>query len=158
MSEQSIEEWLSLSKVSGVGPKAFQSLVQHFGSVKQVLSAAKGASNHELLAAGINNRTVNNLRKVSSEGVQRDLEWLSASDQHHIISLDNPAYPRLLKQTAAAPPVLFVNGHLNILNDPQHAMVGSRNPTPKRARYGLSVCETSGYIRFLYQQWFGIGY
>ena len=129
MSEQSIEEWLSLSKVSGVGPKAFQTLVQHFGSVTQVLSAAKGASNHELLAAGINNRTVNNLRKVSSEGVQRDLEWLSASDQHHIISLDNPAYPRLLKQTAAAPPVLFVNGHLNILNDPQLAMVGSRNPT-----------------------------
>jgi len=129
MSEQHIEAWLSLSKVSGVGPKAFQSLRHHFGSVKQILSAAKGASNGELLAAGINNRTINNLRKVSAAGVQKDLEWLSNSDHHHIITLDNPAYPRLLKQTAAAPPVLFVNGHLDILNDPQLAMVGSRNPT-----------------------------
>jgi len=129
MSEQLIEECLSLSNVSGVGPKAFQTLVQHFGSVSQVLAAAKGASNDELLAAGINNRTVNNLRKVSSKGIQKDLDWLNSSDHHHILTLDDPAYPRLLKQTSAAPPLLFVNGHLNILNDPQLAMVGSRNPT-----------------------------
>ena len=129
MSDQLIEAWLSLYKVSGIGPKALQSLVQHFGSVDKALLAAKGASNDELLAAGINNRTVNNLRKVSSEPIQKDLEWLNSSDQHHIITLDNPAYPLLLKQTSAAPPLLFVNGHLNILNDPQIAMVGSRNPT-----------------------------
>jgi DNA processing protein len=129
MSEQLIEACLTLSKVSGIGPKAFQSLVQHFGSVNHVLAAAKGASNDELLAAGINNRTVNNLRKASSEGIQKDLDWFSSSDQHHILTLDDPAYPRLLKQTPAAPPLLFVNGHLDILNDPQLAMVGSRNPT-----------------------------
>ena len=129
MNESHIEQWLRLSKVSGVGPKAFQALLQHFGSAKQVLSAAKHASNDELLAAGINNRTLNNLRKVASIDVQQDLDWYAASDQHHIVTLDNPAYPRLLKRTAAAPPLLFVNGHLNILNDPQLAMVGSRNPT-----------------------------
>ena len=129
MDEQHIEAWLSLCKVSGIGPKAVQNLLKHFGSINEVLSAAKGASNSELLMAGINNRCINNLRKVSSEPIQADLDWLNQSDQHHILSLDDPRYPHLLKKTQAAPPILFVNGNTDILNDPQLAMVGSRNPT-----------------------------
>ena len=124
-----IEDWLTLHKVSGVGPKAFQSLLDHFGSASNALDAAKQASNDELSQAGINNRTINNLRKASADSIQADLDWLSANDKHHIIALDDPSYPALLKEISSAPPLLFVNGDLSLLSDPQIAMVGSRNPT-----------------------------
>jgi len=124
-----IEDWLTLHKVSGVGPKAFQSLLDHFGSASNALDAAKQASNDELSQAGINNRTINNLRKASTDSIQADLDWLAANDKHHIIALDDPSYPALLKEISSAPPLLFVNGDLSLLSDPQIAMVGSRNPT-----------------------------
>ena len=80
-----IEDWLVLHRVSGVGPKAFQSLLSYFGSASKALEAATGASNDELSQAGINNRTINNLRKASIDNIQADLDWLAANDQHHII-------------------------------------------------------------------------
>ena len=124
-----IEDYLTLSKVSGIGPKAFQSLLNHFGSASKALDAAKQASNDELLQAGINNRTINNLRKAPVNSIQADLDWLAASDKHHILTLSDSHYPSLLKEISSAPPLLFVNGDLGLLNDPQLAMVGSRNPT-----------------------------
>ena len=62
-------------------------------------------------------------------------------------------YPDLLRRSPDAPPVLFVRGHAHVLNEPQLAMVGSRNPTAggratarrfaaSFARLGL--CITSG--------------
>jgi len=40
--------------------------------------------------------------------------------------LSHPAYPKPLLATANAPPVLYVNGHLDCLNTPCVAIVGSR--------------------------------
>lgn len=129
MNDKEIEDWLTLHHVSGIGPKAFQSLLKHFGSISNALDAAKQASNDELLQAGINNRTINNLRKASPESIQADLDWLAANDRHHIISLQDANYPSLLKQVSSAPPLLFINGNPDLLRDPQLAIVGSRNPT-----------------------------
>lgn len=44
----------------------------------------------------------------------------------HIILFNDVYYPKLLKNIYAPPPVLFVQGDLNLLNKPQIAIVGSR--------------------------------
>ncbi len=124
-----IEDCLRLHRVTGIGPKTFQKLRGYFGSVSQIIDAAKQASHDELRQAGVSNRAINHLRKLDDISIREDLTWLEASDQHHILSIDDPRYPHLLKETATAPILLFVNGNINILYDPQIAIVGSRSPT-----------------------------
>ncbi|MFO7602740.1 MAG: DNA-processing protein DprA, partial [Gammaproteobacteria bacterium] len=61
-----------------------------------------------------------------------DLEWLQ-QPAAHIIGLNDPTYPALLKEIPDPPALLFVYGDPAVLNLPQLAMVGSRNPSPMGA-------------------------
>lgn len=60
------------------------------------------------------------------EKVQAALDWEHQSTNHHIIGLNHPAYPKLLRTTGNAPPVLYVNGNPDTLNTPCVAIVGAR--------------------------------
>jgi len=53
-------------------------------------------------------------------------EWL-AGDTHHLVAIDAPDYPPLLRETPGAPAALFVAGDVTALWQPQIAIVGSRN-------------------------------
>jgi DNA processing protein len=75
---------------------------------------------------------------------------------NHLIRLDDPEYPALLRQTQRPPTVLFVHGDPRVLSRPQIAIVGTRHPTASGretarefgahlARSGLVV--TSGLAR-----------
>jgi DNA processing protein len=52
--------------------------------------------------------------------------WL-AQPQHHLITLDDPAYPRPLANIADPPLLLYVRGNPALLSRPALAIVGSRN-------------------------------
>lgn len=54
--------------------------------------------------------------------------WLDDND-HHLVTFNDPYYPALLREISVAPPLLYVHGNAELLNDPQIAIVGSRNPT-----------------------------
>ena len=56
------------------------------------------------------------------------LGWL-AEPGHHLLSLDDPAYPCLLQEIDDPPVLLHVAGRLDLLQRPALAMVGSRNPS-----------------------------
>lgn len=56
------------------------------------------------------------------------LQWAAAPD-HHIVTQEDIAYPRLLKEIYGAPSVLYVAGDKTFLSSAQIAMVGSRNPS-----------------------------
>ena len=123
---QKIEEWITLYRVSGVGPKTFQKLLATFGEPSAVLNA----TTHQLTQAGFAQKLADSIQKSQALNTAAvDLEWLNESDQHHIISINCSEYPRLLKQINDAPPLLYVHGNLSLLNDPQLAIVGSRNPS-----------------------------
>ena len=71
----------------------------------------------------------------------------------HLITLDDPRYPALLRDIPDPPLALFVHGDPECLVTPQLAVVGSRNPTPggrenafEFARYlvGAGLTITSG--------------
>jgi DNA processing protein len=78
--------------------------------------------------------------------------WLSAPD-HHLLQIDDPHYPFLLREIPRPPPVLFVCGNLDALMLPQLAIVGSRNASAEGADTsrsfaahlaGTGFCITSG--------------
>jgi DNA processing protein len=54
--------------------------------------------------------------------------WLAAPG-NHLLRLDDPRYPDLLRQIPDPPPVLYVRGDPAALGNLQLAIVGSRNPT-----------------------------
>ena len=61
-------------------------------------------------------------------GVERDLDWLRR-DVNHLVTIDDPAYPPLLREIPDPPLVLYVRGDPGALCASQLAIVGSRNPT-----------------------------
>ncbi len=71
------------------------------------------------------------LPALTSELQQRfdaALAWQAAD--RTLLCPDDPRYPPLLRQLADPPLLLYVLGNVEVLSDPQLAMVGSRNPTP----------------------------
>jgi len=60
--------------------------------------------------------------------IAADLRWLSSSESTLLPCFDD-AYPPLLRESPGAPPLLYVRGRVDVLCEPQLAMVGSRNPS-----------------------------
>lgn len=74
------------------------------------------------------------------------LAWEARSDQHHLLALDHPAYPELLRDTDYAPPVLYAKGALSALDRPLVAVVGSRKASHAALNHTRNTClELAGY-------------
>ncbi len=70
------------------------------------------------------------LNNPSWQRISAYLTWAEESQQNHIVTYDDPCYPKLLKKISDPPLVLYVKGNLELLDSYQIAIVGSRNPTP----------------------------
>ena len=124
VNRDSIASWLTLRLTAGVGNTTFHTLLNHFGDV----DAALAASHQQLSATNISIKAIDALTCQPAPDINADLAWLEAED-HHILTLNDAAYPARLKQLNDAPPLLYVRGDIDYLQQPQLAMVGSRNPT-----------------------------
>ena len=73
--------------------------------------------------------------------MQRDLAWLE-HENHHLLTIQDPAYPTLLKQISDPPCVLYLLGKpelaISLLSDPQLGIVGSRNASA----YGKEIATS----------------
>lgn len=117
--------WLRLWRTQGLGPVKINALLERFGSVQAVFSASHSA----LHAAGLNADMLTQLFDSTHDvATEAALVWQEEAG-NHILTLASPAYPHRLKESTRPPAVLFVKGDVNILSDPQLAMVGSRNPS-----------------------------
>lgn len=121
---------LALLRAPRVGPRSYQALVGRFGSPEQVLTANPEGLN----GLGLAKETLAWLRNPDWSRVEADLRWLE-SQSHHCLSLEDPAYPPLLREIADPPPLLFVRGEVGALSSQQLAVVGSRNPSPYGQRH-----------------------
>jgi len=122
--EDELRYQLALLRITGIGPRLYKQLIKYFGSAKAVLS------NTQLLHQyGLKKELIDSMKQPGWKDVENDLAWLS-HPKCHVIRLEDAAYPYLLKQISQPPPLLFVKGDLNLLQSPQLAIVGSRNPSP----------------------------
>lgn len=84
------------------------------------------------------------LKALSSDRVQhqcdRALDWQASEPGHHLLGLDHPAYPRLLRDTPDAPPLLYARGSLNALAHPLVAVVGSRKASHHALSHTRRLC------------------
>jgi len=122
--EQQLLYYLALWRTSGIGPVSFFKIVEQFPEIPKEITP-------------------------DWAGAERDLAWLAQSPDHHIITWKDTAYPPLLREIAAAPPLLFARGNKALLSLPQIAMVGSRHPTKagsELAEQFACALSESGFI------------
>ncbi|EGU33089.1 DNA-processing protein DprA [Vibrio scophthalmi] len=114
--------WLTLYFTPRLGPKGMSKLLSKASATQLVTYDSP-----QLLALGLTEAQVRSIQQPNQLYLMQCLEWLHASTEHHIITLQSESYPPLLKQISAPPAVLFVKGDLNALHQPQIALVGSRH-------------------------------
>lgn len=68
------------------------------------------------------------------------LDWEAQSSEHHLLPLDHPAYPELLRNTDYAPPILYAKGSLSALERPLVAIVGSRKASHAALVHTRNTC------------------
>jgi DNA processing protein len=127
-----IQESLALFHLPGVGPTRYHKLIEWFGSAAAVISGDRKL----IQAAGVKAGSIKQLDDYARSGlnswlgerVTRDLEWRSQAG-NDVLLIDDEDYPALLKHIHNPPPILFIRGCRERINDPQLAMVGSRNPS-----------------------------
>lgn len=119
--------WLALQKASGIGPTTLNQLFAHFPKPDILFNSPEILKQLDLTPAQ-RLAVQQAIQKPDWKAVEQQRLWAEAPE-NHILLLTQDEYPELLKQIHAPPPLLFVKGQLNVLNDIQLAMVGSRNPS-----------------------------
>jgi len=149
--DEELTACLALNRISGAGPAAFSRLLKSFNSASEVFLASRAQLTR---VQGVKEDVVSTILKgLNATDVEQDLLWLEESPQHSVIFSHQRDYPEQLARIHRPPPVLFLKGDPALLNTPQLAIVGSRNPTPgglenarafslELARCGLTI--TSG--------------
>jgi DNA processing protein len=134
--DEDLKYWLALLRSPRIGPASFSKLLQRFDQLEEVFRSPA-----ELLRkCGLEAVSVDAIHKPDWQGVDADLEWRQQQD-HYIVTLRDPEYPPMLRESPAAPPLLFVLGHPETLHETQLAMVGSRNPTTDGKRIALEFAR-----------------
>ncbi|MFO1434931.1 MAG: DNA-processing protein DprA [Gammaproteobacteria bacterium] len=80
------------------------------------------------------------IRSVDAASIAPDLAWLNAPNRW-LVCLDDMRYPPQLREIAAAPPLLFVEGDLQCLRQPQVAIVGSRNDSRSGTEFDFELAH-----------------
>jgi DNA processing protein len=123
-----LRQWLTLAHLPGLGARRRLELFEHFGSVGALFDTPRGLLERALPGA---HETIEAITAGPDAGrLAPALEWL-AQDRHHLVTWQDADYPRLLREIADPPLVLYVLGERAVLTEPQLAIVGSRNPTPQ---------------------------
>jgi len=114
--------WVGFNIVRGIGPVRLRALIDYFGDVER----AWHAPSEGLRSAGLDSRSLNNLLEArSSLDLDRELERIAAVGAQ-AITVENSLYPRLLREIADPPPVLYVKGALTEEDAWAVAIVGTR--------------------------------
>ena len=125
--------WLALTLAPGMGPTRCFRAVRHLRSAGGVFAA----SLTELEGAGLPAAAAQfvfhgRARKAAEEEMQRVAEQGAT-----LLSAEDEAYPERLLEIYDPPPVLWVRGNAEALNQPGIAVVGTRHPSP----YGAGMAE-----------------
>jgi DNA processing protein len=132
------EAFIALNMVPHLGPVHLRRLLDMFGSPERVLAAGR----NELQGVeGLNQALIDSL--VSWESVVNLQQELLQVEEHGatVLTLDDTAYPALLRQIHDPPTVLYIWGKLESRDHHAIGVVGSRRTT----HYGLECAKKLSY-------------
>ena len=116
--------WATLARTPGLDVPTLTRALHHLTDARGVLEASDASRRR----AGIPPLTRQFLSSAQSALSAHEHLWLE-NPRHHVLPFSDPRYPTLLRSAARHPIALFVVGNPEVLNDPQLAVVGTRNPT-----------------------------
>ncbi len=122
--KQSIRYWLALHHINGLGYRSVKHLLTQVN-----LAELFSLSANELAKLKLHSKIITAITNPPWQQVDDDLNWLMQSHDHAILSIASPEYPNLLLETNQPPLVLYCQGDVSYLQQPQLAIVGSRNPS-----------------------------
>lgn len=136
MTERSVESWIALSLIPGLGPELTRRLLAAFGDPDRALSGSV-ASLSPVVGPAVARAIAGgpDPARIAAATV-----WL-ADPANGIVTLADEDYPRLLLETPDPPPVLYLKGRRELLNAPGLAIVGSRSATPQGVENALSFAQ-----------------
>jgi DNA processing protein len=114
--------------VAARAPALSASQLCDIAALDRDLGALERPDRAALAPFGLSNRTLAWFCAPDERVIDADLGWLDASGSL-LLPATSGEYPRLLRESPDAPAVLYVRGDIGVLDSPQLAMVGSRNPT-----------------------------
>ncbi len=126
--------WVGFSVFSGIGPVRFRLLLDYFGSAKAAWEAPAKTLKGIKLGEKLTDEFVDFRKDFPFDEYLKQLE----DERVSVLTLTDPKYPKLLKQVADAPFLLYIKGHNNkeaINLERTIAVVGTRQITP----YGREV-------------------
>lgn len=123
--------YVGFNLVRGIGPARLRMLLAAFGDVEKAWHAPAEA----LHVAGLDRRTLENFLETRARvDLEKEVRRVFALGAH-ILTWEDPGYPRLLREIPDAPPVLYVRGELRPEDEWAVAVVGTR----KASTYGQEV-------------------
>lgn len=127
---------IAFNHVNGIGPARLTALLETCGSI----AAAWKAPTESLQAAGLDRRSIENLKAVRQRlDPQAELEKV-ISRGYRVFGWDDDGYPTNLRQIPQAPPLLYMRGQLEQQDELAVAIVGTRRVSP----YGREVAGELG--------------
>jgi DNA processing protein len=127
--------WMTLSRAPLLGVPVLTAALDALGGVLGLIHASASAR----LRAGV--PPAANEFLAAAAPTAAETRWLQ-DPQHHVVPFTDPRYPRLLRGLSSGPVALYVAGNADALNDPQLAIVGSRNPTPAGREIAFGFAES----------------
>jgi len=124
-----LASWLQLTLTPGLGAAAIRGLLAQFGLPENVLAAPRAQL--ERVAGPAAAALLRN--DETAAAVEVALRWAEAPG-HHVVTLADAVYPKLLLEITDPPPLLYAIGRLELLARPALAVVGSRNATAQGIR------------------------
>ncbi len=118
------QAWLALLNAPGLGNTRLLKLMQHCGSAVAAVALKSPPDSIQ-----IPTKAWRHVQAFDPSACARELAWLEKPG-NHLLTVCDPLYPPLLKNTPDPPAALFLKGDPAVLLMPQLAVVGSRNATP----------------------------
>lgn len=119
-----LHHWLTLAAVPGMDVVRFESLCSAI-PFQEIFKSSSAT----LVAAGLTESQAKRILRPASSMLDSTHEWLANSVHNHAITFQDARYPQLLREIKHPPLMLFVQGDIKLLQQPQLAIVGSRQPT-----------------------------
>lgn len=129
--EEEKKYWVAFNRIRGIGAVRTKKLLNFFGELSEAWVAPPSA----LEQAGLGKHLVTSLIEERERmDLEREIERIEKAGIE-VLLLNDEAYPQLLKNIEQPPPVLYVRGKINQVDQLAVALVGTRQKTS----YGRQV-------------------
>jgi DNA processing protein len=117
--------WLTAANLEKIGVVSIRHGLEYFDNDIKNLFCANA---NDLHAAGFATAAINAIQAATILPYDSIRKW-SEQPACRVLTLNDSSYPLLLKEIGDAPLLLYVRGQVELLSQPQLAIVGTRNPT-----------------------------